>query len=89
MRSNEFVHGGSFAAGCDGRKPILTLPKTDNQFATSGRRAFANGELLAAHATMSTVTEIESPLRALPLHDARAVANSLQNCLDQQRDKQM
>jgi hypothetical protein len=38
---------------------------------------------------MSSVTEIESALRALPLKDARAVANWLQDYLDEQWDKQM
>ena len=38
---------------------------------------------------MSTVVEIESALRALPLQDARAVAHWLQEYLDQKWDKQM
>jgi hypothetical protein len=38
---------------------------------------------------MSTVVEIESALRALPLQDARAVAHWLQEYLDQRWDKQM
>jgi hypothetical protein len=38
---------------------------------------------------MSNVVEIESALRALPVKDARAVADWLQEYLDQQWDKQM
>ncbi len=38
---------------------------------------------------MSTVGEIESALRALPIQDARAVAHWLQEYLDQKWDKQM
>ena len=38
---------------------------------------------------MSTVTEIESALRALPLKDARAVADWLPEYLDEQWDKEM
>jgi hypothetical protein len=38
---------------------------------------------------MSTVVEIESALRALPVQDARAVAHWLQEYLDQKWDKQM
>ncbi|MGA2180965.1 MAG: hypothetical protein ABSH15_15465 [Verrucomicrobiota bacterium] len=38
---------------------------------------------------MSTVGEIESALRALPVQDARAVAHWLQEYLDQKWDKQM
>ncbi len=38
---------------------------------------------------MSTVVEIESALRALPVQDARAVAHWLQDYLDQKWDKQM
>ena len=38
---------------------------------------------------MSTVTEIESALRGLPVSDAREVAHWLQEYLDQQWDKQM
>jgi hypothetical protein len=38
---------------------------------------------------MSSVVEIESALRALPVKDARAVADWLQEYLDHQWDKQM
>jgi len=38
---------------------------------------------------MSTITEIESALRALPLDDARTVAAWLQEYLDEQWDKQI
>ena len=38
---------------------------------------------------MSTVVEIESALRALPMQDARAVAHWLQEYLDQKWDQQM
>ena len=38
---------------------------------------------------MSTVVEIESSLRAMPVQDARAVAHWLQEYLDQKWDKQM
>jgi hypothetical protein len=38
---------------------------------------------------MSTVAAVESALRALPVKDAREVAEWLQDYLDQQWDKQM
>ena len=38
---------------------------------------------------MSTVAEIESALRSLPIHDARTVADWLQDYLDQQWDRQI
>lgn len=38
---------------------------------------------------MSTITDIESALRALPVEDARTVAQWLQDYLDQQWDEQI
>ena len=38
---------------------------------------------------MSTISEIENALRALPVQDARAVADWLQDYLDDQWDKQI
>jgi hypothetical protein len=38
---------------------------------------------------VSTVSEIENALRALPVQDARAVADWLQDYLDDQWDKQI
>lgn len=44
---------------------------------------------MAYSCDVSTIVEIENALRALPVRDAKAVSDWLQNYLDEQWDKQI